>query len=62
MARGLYRVYLYVVTIALAVFLTVSVSSLLGTLLALTALHGSYGSTPSGAEITQSTVLALVTL
>jgi hypothetical protein len=62
MARGLYRVYLYIVTIALAVFLTVSVSSLLGVLLRLTALRGSYASAPTGAEITQNTVLALVTL
>ncbi len=62
MARGLYRVYLYIVTIALAVFLTVSVSSLLSVLLRLTPLRGSYDSAPTGADITQSSVLALVTL
>jgi hypothetical protein len=62
MARGLYRVYLYIVTIALAVFATVSVSSLLSVLLRLTPLHGSYSSGPSGPEVTQSVVLALVAL
>ncbi|HZC04479.1 MAG TPA: hypothetical protein VE338_02480 [Ktedonobacterales bacterium] len=62
MARGLYRVYLYVVTIALAVFLTVSVSSLLSALLRLTSLRGQYGSAPAGSELTQTIVLALVTL
>lgn len=62
MARGLYRAYLYVVTIALAVFLTVSVSSLLSVLLRLTALRGNYDSVPTGASVTQNVVLALVTL
>lgn len=62
MARGLYRVYLYVVTIALLVFATVSVSSLVNMLLRLTGLRGSYGTAPSSAEVTQNVVLALVTL
>ena len=62
MARGLYRVYLYVVTIALAVFLTVSVGALLSALFRLTPLRGSYASAPAGTEITQTIVLALVTL
>ncbi|MFI5276370.1 MAG: DUF5671 domain-containing protein [Ktedonobacterales bacterium] len=62
MARGLYRAYLYVVTIALAVFLTFSVYSLLRVLLELTGLRGRYGSVTSGADVTQNVVLALVTL
>ena len=64
MAKGLYRVYLYVVTIALLIFATVSVSALLNTLLRLTPLRGSnsYTSAPTGAEITQNVTLALVTL
>lgn len=62
MARGLYRVYLYVVTIALLVFATVSVSSLINMLLRLTGLRGAYGSAPTGAEVTQNVVLALVSL
>lgn len=62
MARGLYRAYLYVVTIALAVFLTFSLSGLLGSLLRLTPLHGQYGQATTGADVTQSVVLALVTL
>ncbi len=62
MARGLYRVYLYVVTIALLVFLTVSVSSLLSVLLRMTGLGGLYNTSQGGSELTQSIVLALVTL
>lgn len=62
MARGLYRAYLYVVTIALAVFLTFSVYSLLRVLLELTGLRGQYGPVTSGADVTQNVVLALVTL
>ncbi len=61
MAKGLYRVYLYVVTILLLVFATVSVSMLLGTLLRLTALRGQ-NMAPQGSEVTQNVVLALVTL
>ncbi|HET9110915.1 MAG TPA: hypothetical protein VFN78_08840 [Ktedonobacterales bacterium] len=62
MARGLYRVYLYVVTIALAVFLTVGAGTLFNVLFRLTPLRGAYASAPSGTEITQTVVLALVTL
>lgn len=62
MARGLYRVYLYIVTIALAVFLTVSVGALFGVLFRLTPLRGQYASAPSGTEVTQTFVLAFVTL
>ncbi|MDE3230245.1 MAG: hypothetical protein KGO05_10215 [Chloroflexota bacterium] len=62
MAKGLYRVYLYVVTIALLVAGTVAVSILLGVLLNLTRLRGQYGSSPDSAAITQTVVLAVVTL
>ena len=62
MARGLYRVYLYVVTILLLVFATVSASSLLSALLRLTPLRGSYGSAPSNSDVVQNVVLAIVTL
>lgn len=62
MARGLYRVYLYVVTIALLIFGTVSVSLLLNTLLRMTQLRGSYATAPTGSDVTQSVVLTLVTL
>lgn len=61
MARGLYRVYLYTVTILLLVFATVSVGMLLGDALRLTPLRGP-DTPPTGAELAQSGVLAVVTL
>lgn len=62
MARGLYRVYLYVVTIALLIAATVAVGSLLGTLLQFTSLRGQYASAPNSASFTQTLVLTIVTL
>lgn len=65
MGRGLYRVYLYVVTIALLVFATVSVGMFLATALALTPLRSSdqYGPpAPTSSEVAQRAVLAVVTL
>lgn len=62
MARGLYRVYLYVVTIALLISATVAVGNLLGTLLRFTALRGQYGPAPDSASFTQTLVLTIVTL
>ncbi len=62
MARGLYRVYLYVVTILLLVFATVSATSLLSVLLRLTPLRGSYATAPGTSDVAQNVVLALVTL
>jgi uncharacterized membrane protein required for colicin V production len=61
MTRGLYRVYLYVVTIALASFATFSLSFLLGELFRLTPLRGS-SQAPSSAEITQAVILFVVML
>jgi uncharacterized protein YneF (UPF0154 family) len=61
MTRGLYRVYLYVVTIALASFATFSLAYLLGALFGLTPLRGSSSPT-SGAEITQAVILFVVML
>ncbi|HEU0026836.1 MAG TPA: hypothetical protein VFQ25_06935 [Ktedonobacterales bacterium] len=61
MARGLYRVYLYVVTIALAGFATFSLAYLLTELFGLTPLRGS-SQAPTSAEITQSVILFVVML
>jgi len=61
MARNLYRFYLYIVLIALLIFAAFAIGQLLNTLLALTFLRGSYGSTPpSSADIVQAVVLAIV--
>ena len=62
MARGLYRVYLYVVTIALLIAATVAVGNLLGKLLQFTALRGQYSTPPNSASFTQTIVLTIVTL
>jgi hypothetical protein len=62
MARGLYRVYLYVVTIALLVAATVAVGSLLGSLFQFTSLRGQYSSSPDSASFTQTIVLTVITL
>jgi len=62
MARGLYRLYLYIVFIAMLLFMTVSVSSLLGVLLRETPLQGQYGATPTGSDVVQSVTLAALTL
>lgn len=61
MTRGLYRVYLYVVSIALAGFATFSLFFLLNALFRLTPLRGS-GSPPAGIEITQAVILFVVML
>jgi len=62
MARGLYRLYLYVVFIAMLLFMTASVSSLLGVLLRETPLHGQYGVSPTGSDVVRSVTLAALTL
>lgn len=59
MTRNLYRFYLYIVVVALLVFMMVIFGQVLQTLLALTPLRDSYTSVPSQANITQSLVLAL---
>ncbi len=61
MTRGLYRVYLYVVTIALAGFATFSLFNLLNALFRLTPLRGS-SSPPAGVELTQAVILFVVML
>src|SRR5579859_4095439 len=61
MTRGLYRVYQYVVTIALAGFATFSLAFLLGALFGLTPLRGSTPA-PTGADITQAMILFAVTV
>lgn len=62
MARGLYRVYLYVVTIALLVFATITLTNALEDLLRLTPLRGYYESAPSASEVTQNVVFAVVSI
>ncbi len=62
MARGLYRFYLYIVFIAMLLFVTGSVSTLLGVLLRETPLQGQYGSTPTSSDVVQSVTLAVLTL
>ncbi|HEX9039228.1 MAG TPA: hypothetical protein VF808_19770 [Ktedonobacterales bacterium] len=61
MTRGLYRVYLYAVTIALAGFLTGTFGVLLGALFGLTPLRGS-GGAPDARSLTQAGLLFAVTL
>ena len=60
MARQLYRVYLYVVSVALLIFGAVSVGLLLATLLSFTPLRGTFRSAPESAELVQRLVFALV--
>lgn len=60
MARQLYRVYLYVVSIALLIFGAVSVGVLLATLLSYTSLRGSFRSAPESNELVQRLVFAIV--
>ena len=62
MARSLYRVYLYLVSVVMLGFAAFSVGSLLNTLLLLTPIRGSFETPPSGTTLVQSTVLALVAL
>lgn len=60
MARNLYRLYLYVIFIALVIFAVVVTAQLLGRLFELTALRGPYTPSPSQAELVQSLVFAIV--
>lgn len=60
MTRQLYRVYLYVVSIALLVFGAVSVGLLLATLLSFTPLRGTFRPAPESTELVQRLVFALV--
>ena len=58
--RQLYRIYLYVVSLALLVFASVGLGALLDVLLAFTPLRGTERAIPSSAELTQQLVFALV--
>jgi Domain of unknown function (DUF5671) len=60
-ARNLYRFYLYIVYIALLIFVAFAVGYLLNTLLALTSLRGSYsGGPPDATSVIQAIVFAVV--
>ena len=56
MARNLYRIYLYIVFIAMLIFAAVGLDMLLQTLFSLTPLRGAYGTVPTNASIVQVTV------
>lgn len=56
MARNLYRFYLYTVFLAMLIFAAVGLGLLLQPLLALTPLRGSYGASPTNANIVQNSV------
>lgn len=62
MARTLYRIYLYTISIALLVFAAVSLGVLLNTLFLETGLRGVYESAPPAASVVQNTVLAVTAL
>src|SRR5579863_2652352 len=56
MARNLYRFYLYAVFLAMLIFAVVGVTQFLQTLLELTALRGSYSTSPTSAMLVQTGV------
>ena len=60
MARNLYRIYLYIVFIAMLIFAAVGLDMLLQTLFSLTPLRGAYGTIPTNASIVQDTVFFAV--
>ena len=60
MARNLYRIYLYIVFIAMLIFAAVGLGMLLQTLYSLTPLRGAYGTIPTNATIVQVTVFFAV--
>lgn len=60
MPRQLYRVYLYVVSIALLIFGAVALGMLLDTLLAYTPLRGTYRLAPGQNELVQRLIFAAV--
>lgn len=59
MARQLYRVYLYIVSIALLILAVVGIGVLLNTLFSYTSLRGSYQGAPDQRELVQSIVFAV---
>ena len=60
MARNLYRIYLYVVFIAMLIFAAIGLGMVLQTLFSLTPLRGTYGTVPTNASVVQSTVFFAV--
>jgi hypothetical protein len=60
MARNLYRVYLYIVFIAMLIFAAIGLGMLLQTLYSLTPLRGEFGTIPTNASIVQVTVFFAV--
>jgi hypothetical protein len=60
MARNLYRIYLYIVFIAMLIFAAVGLGMLLQTLYSLTPLRGAFGTIPTNASIVQATVFFAV--
>lgn len=60
MARQIYRVYLYVVSVALLLFGAFSVALLLITVLSFTPMRGTFRSAPDTTELIQRLVFALV--
>ncbi|HEV2239254.1 MAG TPA: DUF5671 domain-containing protein [Ktedonobacterales bacterium] len=62
MARSLYRLYLYIVAIVMLGFAGFGLGGLLHTLLLKTPLRGQYETAPAGAELVQTSVLAITAL
>ncbi|HEU5438492.1 MAG TPA: hypothetical protein VFU88_04305 [Ktedonobacterales bacterium] len=60
MPRQLYRVYLYVVSIALLIFGAIALAMLLDTMLAYTPLRGSFRAAPGQNELVQRVIFAVV--
>src|SRR5437764_6303097 len=60
MARNLYRMYLYIVFIAMLIFAAIGLGMLLQTLFLLTPLRGASGTIPTNASIVQVTVFFVV--
>lgn len=59
MARQIYRVYLYIVNIALLVLAAVGLALLLNTLFAFTPLRGNFRAEPTQQELVQSLIFAI---
>jgi len=60
MVHNLYRIYLYIVFIAMLIFAAIGLGMLLQTLFSLTPLRGAYGTTPTNAAIVQATLFFAV--
>lgn len=60
MVRNIYRIYLYIIFIAMLIFAAVGLGMLLQTLFSLTPLRGAYGTIPTNASIVQVIVFFVV--